>query len=210
MRAGPHQQAHADSSVEFRRLRALYHYHVERYTRLLCALQDGRLRLRSHWRALYELRTRANPASGVVPPPQDPIPLFRVVRGRAGHRRIIRAPSLSGGEGLLDCAIERVPGALVVHVHGEVDLSTVPVLRRCLDEAATPGEAVLLDLSALGYLDAGGARVLDVFRKRHRGPLVIAGCRPIVHRVIEVTGLAERTPIFSRPDEALQYLRTPR
>ncbi|GEM_PF-6184939 len=36
---------------------------------------------------------------------------------------------------------------------------------------------------------------------------MIAGCRRIVHRVIELTGLPDLIPVFSTREQAEQYLR---
>ena len=102
-----------------------------------------------------------------------------------------------------DIASARTSGVLVVEVRGELDID--PVLRwTTVLEAAIcelPGPHLLVfDLARLEYLSVRGAQelldALDLCRVRD-----IAGCLVVppgsdVDRVIRLTGLGDRVPVF--------------
>ncbi len=65
---------------------------------------------------------------------------------------------------------ERVDGATqVVAISGELDLGTVPVLaRRVEDRLREKPSSLILDLSALTFMDSSGLRLLIELAKRAR------------------------------------------
>jgi anti-sigma B factor antagonist len=72
----------------------------------------------------------------------------------------------------------------VMAVRGEVDLGTAPELEHSLTEAAERGVPVIVDLSAVGYMDSSGFRTLH--RAAMAGPLLLvippdARLRRVVH-----------------------------
>jgi anti-sigma B factor antagonist len=82
--------------------------------------------------------------------------------------------------------------ARVMHVVGEVDTLTAPVLRSRLDEQVSAVRLLVLDLSDVTFLGSAGLAVLvaakdDADRRRHTLRLV-PGSR-IVTRALEATGL---------------------
>ncbi|GEM_PF-751212 len=146
--------------------------------------------------------TRSWSTAHVAPPSLHVAEGLRAAGG--GGSMVLQGPA----SGLpLDCAVERLPDAALVRVRGEVDLLTAPILRRCLDEAARHDEPVLLDLTAVEYLDASGIHVLEGFHARHTGRFVIAGSRRPVHRVLEIVKLHEVVPMFPTVELALEYIR---
>ncbi len=83
---------------------------------------------------------------------------------------------------------------VVVAPKGEIDLSTVPALRRRLDEAAGTGvRQVVLDLRSVSFLDSSGLKLILDQLAKHADFALIAGPES-VHRVFEITGLHERIP----------------
>ncbi|MBB2908783.1 anti-sigma B factor antagonist [Streptosporangium becharense] len=79
-------------------------------------------------------------------------------------------------------------------VVGEIDLYTAPRLQaefaRLLDEGRTT--LVVLDMSAVEFCDSTGMNVLLSALKRLRergGTLEVAGPRPAVRKILQVTGL---------------------
>ena len=93
-----------------------------------------------------------------------------------------------------EIAVDPDGDRVVVVPQGEIDLSTVPVLRRRLDEAAGSGaKQVVLDLRGVSFLDSSGLKLILDQLDRDVGFALIAGPES-VHRVFEITGLHERIP----------------
>ncbi|NMI02062.1 STAS domain-containing protein [Pseudonocardia acidicola] len=97
--------------------------------------------------------------------------------------------------------------ALVVHVLGEIDTLTAPVLRARLDEHLPTVPLVVLDLSAVTFLGSAGLAVLvaakdDAEQRGHRLRLV-CGSR-IVTRALEATGLLTLFDVAEGVPEALR------
>ena len=104
--------------------------------------------------------------------------------------------SRPGGLLPLRCAASRpCPHVCVVHLAGELDMATVPVVVRCLrQQAATRPAELVLDLGAVTLLAAAGVALLvdvhhDDLGLGSRLHLVgVAGNRA-VDRVLRLTGL---------------------
>ncbi|MGH2424958.1 MAG: STAS domain-containing protein, partial [bacterium] len=66
-----------------------------------------------------------------------------------------------------------LPEAVVVQLHGEVDLAAALTFRECLDEGAKHQKPILLDMLNLQYFDTSGVRVIEAFlpyAREHAGP----------------------------------------
>lgn len=110
--------------------------------------------------------------------------------------------------------VEAVDGASVLHVYGEVDLSTHEQLREELTSLASKGP-VVVELSECDFIDSSGVRALLVGGRAvaesdgAAGKLVLAGAAPQVTRILEVTGVGEALPAYPGLDEALAALGAP-
>ncbi len=96
-----------------------------------------------------------------------------------------------------DLAGER-DAVVVLRATGEVDLSTVNVLRRHLTEHLTAGHGIVLDVTAVTFLAGCGLGLLAECAEQARDNgvalrLVTDGTRPVL-RPLEVTGLASVIP----------------
>lgn len=100
-----------------------------------------------------------------------------------------------------------VDGYTVVELRGELDASTSPVLQTGLDDLLNrPAPCVILDLSALTFLDSSALTVLVVSERRARergGSLLLAGPRQIVARVLSLTALDQHFAVYSTVAEAI-------
>ena len=77
----------------------------------------------------------------------------------------------------------------LIEVAGEIDISNADTLARCLS-VFQPGDAVIVDLSHLTYIDSSGIGVLAYTHKR--GVKVIGrGAHGLVRRVLEVCGMED-------------------
>lgn len=104
--------------------------------------------------------------------------------------------------GNFDVLTRRDPAWLVVIPRGEIDLATVDLVREAVDREQQPGEAVVLDLREVAFMDTSGLRyVLELTERGHRqgfGVRLVRGPRA-VQRVFEVSGLEPRLPFVDDP-----------
>ncbi|MFC5996391.1 STAS domain-containing protein [Pseudonocardia hispaniensis] len=96
--------------------------------------------------------------------------------------------------------------ALVVHVLGEIDTLTAPVLREKLDEHLPTTPLVVLDLSAVTFLGSAGLAVLvsarDTAEQHGHRLRLVCGSR-IATRALEATGLLTLFDVADGVSEAL-------
>src|SRR5262245_59410492 len=78
-------------------------------------------------------------------------------------------------------------GAVRIHVEGEIDLATAPLLDSAL--AGVDGHRVEVNLSAMTFLDAAGLRVLELAHARLGSRMRVTGAGPVVHRLAELFDL---------------------
>jgi len=100
---------------------------------------------------------------------------------------------------LLHVTIEPLEDACLIRAVGEIDLSTVNVLRRELDTAGEQVPTVLLDLSGVTFIDSTGLHLLlDASERSALGGwgFVLLGSSPVVQRLIEVSGVAHLLPVL--------------
>jgi anti-anti-sigma factor len=70
---------------------------------------------------------------------------------------------------LIDIRVETLPGGTRISVEGEVDIATAPAMERVLRRAELGGSPVLLlDLTAVVFIDAHGLRVAQEAQTRAR------------------------------------------
>lgn len=97
-------------------------------------------------------------------------------------------------------------GARVVHVVGEIDTLTAPLLRAQLDEQIAAVPLLVLDLTDVTFLGSAGLAVLvaakDDAERREHGLRLVPGSR-IVTRALEATGLLRLFDIADGVPEAL-------
>jgi len=96
---------------------------------------------------------------------------------------------------------EAAAGGLCVRVRGEIDIDSVGAMVREL-RAAEAGDApsIVLDLSAVSFLDSSGvsALVRGALRSQADGDRLRVVTSPAVDRVIDLCGLRGRLPLTRR------------
>jgi anti-sigma B factor antagonist len=82
------------------------------------------------------------------------------------------------------------PGYFTATISGELDIHSVARLNGAIDELlARPLTRIELDLSDVEFMDSSGLALLLRLTNQF-GPARVKGAKPIIRRVIEVSGLA--------------------
>lgn len=144
--------------------------------------------------------------------------------GRSGRSQRGRRPSAGGGQGrrvalsqtvqedsvarapgLLRCWIEQYESASVVYARGEVDLSSAPLLRRCLERAEVRPRPIIVDLRSVTYLDGTGFRVLEEAAQRARDQQRSFWVIPSrsLRRLVTLLHLDDAVPLTGSIEEAM-------
>jgi len=107
-------------------------------------------------------------------------------------------------------ATETVDGCVIVAPAGALDVATSPplheLLHRCLDEGAT---LLVLDLSAVEFIDSTALRVLVSVHKRLResGGFAVVCPHARIRRIFDLTALDRVLTLTETVDEALVALK---
>jgi anti-anti-sigma factor len=106
--------------------------------------------------------------------------------------------------GNFDVLTERNDTGLVVTPRGEIDLATVDLVRAAVDREWEPGEALILDLREVGFMDTSGLRYVLELNDRAQDEafdLRLVRGPGAVQRVFEVSGLGPRLPFVEDPSQ---------
>jgi anti-sigma B factor antagonist len=101
---------------------------------------------------------------------------------------------------------ERRGNSLVVAVRGELDIITSRQLDDQLTRARREHRQIVLDLTAVDFMDTSSLAVIVGHWKRLQaagGMLVLAGARYRHTKTLWITGLADRLPLYDTVDEAV-------
>ena len=104
-------------------------------------------------------------------------------------------------------SVDRVDGALVVHLIGELDLYNAPALRESLAElAAEAPNRVVIDLAKVEFVDSTALGVLIEVRSRLDEPrgFLLAAPGVETHRALQVSGLDRHLGVHATVEDALQ------
>ena len=94
---------------------------------------------------------------------------------------------------------ERRDGFTVVAVSGELDIVTSRRFDECLADARRENDHIIIDLSAVDFMDTGSLAVIVGHWKQLTaagGTLALAGARYRYTKTLWITGLADRLPLY--------------
>ena len=101
---------------------------------------------------------------------------------------------------------QRRDGFAVVAVSGELDIVTSRRFDECLAEVRRDADHVIIDLSAVDFMDTGSLAVIVGHWKQITaagGTLALAGARYRYTKTLWITGLADRLPLYDSVDAAI-------
>jgi anti-sigma B factor antagonist len=101
-------------------------------------------------------------------------------------------------------------GVAVFRLSGELDLHDAPALRqRLLARATGQRPNAVVNVTNLSYIDSAGLGVLVAALKAYTrlgGRLALAGPRPEVRHILEITRLIQQFPVHESETDALGAL----
>lgn len=169
---------------------------------------DGRMP--NGWGSEHSIRDvrEGSPVSAAVRPAEHLLPPESLMEGTTA------GPSPGGAPGrLLECRREETPDAVILHVRGEIDLLTCPMLFSTLRTSAEGGYDVIVDLSGLTYVDSSGWKTFfDVHRffVERAQRLALAGPSAIARKIMKILEVHTVIPVFPSLDAAVESFRSSR
>jgi anti-anti-sigma factor len=113
----------------------------------------------------------------------------------------------------MSCRVDDLPGGVaVVRLSGDLDLTTVEIVRARLDGVADGvGAKLVADLSELRFVDSAGVHLLFTLagRASHAALAFVVPVESPSWRVLQIAGLPLAAPVFATLDEALASLALP-
>ena len=106
----------------------------------------------------------------------------------------------------VELSSQRLGDVTVVAAAGDLDIVTSPQLDASLTEARRASANVVLDLSAVDFMDTSSLAVIVGHWKKltaRGGTLALAGARYRYTKTLWITGLADRLPMFDTVPEAV-------
>jgi anti-sigma B factor antagonist len=104
-------------------------------------------------------------------------------------------------EGQFNVSVETNPGSYTVALRGELDIATADQLTAALDGVApAPGERLVIDLTAISFMDSTGLRVLiaanGAATEGGYELFIVTGDSP-AKRVLELTRMDEHMQVVA-------------
>jgi anti-sigma B factor antagonist len=103
-------------------------------------------------------------------------------------------------------SMEPHDAGVVVGVSGELDIVTSQQFDDYLSEASADRDLVVLDMSAVDFMDTSALAVIVSHWRRQveaGGMFLLAGARYRYTKALWITGLADRLPMYADVTEAL-------
>jgi anti-anti-sigma factor len=102
--------------------------------------------------------------------------------------------------------MEAEPEVVILHLEGNIDLATAPILADTIAAAFRQHQRVVVDLADVAFLDASGLKVLYRAALDHVGTFAVAVSKMRIRRLFEVVRFTEVVPLAGSVTSALEYL----
>lgn len=96
--------------------------------------------------------------------------------------------------------------AVVVHLEGEIDLVTTPILADTIAAAFRQRRRVIVDLLNVTFLDASGLGTLQQAARQYIGRFAVAVSNVRFRHLFEIAGLTDIVPLMVSVESGLEYL----
>jgi anti-sigma B factor antagonist len=107
----------------------------------------------------------------------------------------------------LDVRLDEHGGTTVAYVDGEIDLTTAPRLADDLRAAVESATVLVVDLSAVAFLDSAGLAVLHSSARRMAelsgGLRLVVTPQSVVYRALDISGLTRVIPTYPSFEAAM-------
>jgi anti-anti-sigma factor len=110
----------------------------------------------------------------------------------------------------IEIQVENQQDTIIIHVHGEVDMGTAPMLQKAVLSVFQSQRHVIVDLAHVTYIDMSGFRVLEDGKEalgKGQG-FALTASSPLVHKVIEIIQFGKVIPLFPSTQDALDFVRS--
>jgi anti-anti-sigma factor len=100
----------------------------------------------------------------------------------------------------------RIDGIVVVELKGKIDTATAAATERLIYEQSAGARQLVVDLSAVGYLNSAGLRVLVAAGRSIEavgGRLILCAVPSYIKEVLDIAGLSSLFPVCASRAEAL-------
>jgi anti-sigma B factor antagonist len=116
------------------------------------------------------------------------------------------------GTPIVDLRFDEIEGVPVVHLIGEIDMSTAEEFQdRLLAALSSQAPGLILDLTQADYMDSSGLKVLFItatrLREIKRGFRIVLPESSPISNLISVSGAEGALPIDRSVDDAVKALR---
>jgi anti-sigma B factor antagonist len=112
-----------------------------------------------------------------------------------------------GGLPWLRAGVETQFDRAIVNLVGDLDVASAETLGESMAGLVDAGSTrIVVDVSDLAFCDASGIGALVRVAQRaarHGGWLRIAAARPLMERIIRITGLTRTLPVYATVEDAL-------
>jgi len=111
---------------------------------------------------------------------------------------------------MLRFTVDETGRVKVLHVRGEVDITTAPQLHRELTNAVTNSHHVIADLTGVSYLDMSGIRALEAVQQvaHEQGRLLVLVAPPEpIGNVFGIVQLRRAIHIAKSQEEAFKIIK---
>lgn len=107
---------------------------------------------------------------------------------------VAAGPTFRGMERIFSTEVEKIDGATLIHVRGEIDIVTAERLRDAIEPFLGPEQRIVLDFAEVHFMDSSCLNVLVPARgslTADGGSLVLRNPSAMARRVLNATGLQD-------------------
>jgi anti-sigma B factor antagonist len=105
----------------------------------------------------------------------------------------------------LTLEVTEVEGHTVIAAHGEIDISSAPVLRAAVEGAIDAGvQVIIVDLDGVSFMDSSGLNtIIGVVKRLEPGALRVVCSQAHIRRIFSITGTDKVIRIFDSRQAAI-------